>query len=753
MNIFEWFRNRKNKIKPVLTVVPDGEKPNKDVLAYFTQGILVFLLVFGSIGGFLSAYDISYDVAAVAMVIGIVSLMLSAAYATGKKRWTNLAYLIIILLYVYIAMTKFWYINSGYYSIINRIYEVARMYFSLLNGTHYAEVVANSFTTVTYFTVFVGVILVLLLNIQLNYHSGIFRILILTIPMYALPAYFELTPKPVYLIFLLAGYLSVIIAGYLRVREKRRFLLKYVLVMALLVSTVVVEAIYILLPQRFYEAVAGRSAAKEASETLVSEFVLYGPAAILGGSSASTGVSGGLLSSSPMVRSDYETDLIVRFAPYSMESVYLKAFTGKDYEGNRWYSVLDGVTDDTILTQTIDDSSLLYNARAFKTAYEDEAHRQGRGVMEVTNVGANPLYDYVPYYVDYHETRDMDEDENTGNFWSGKRYVYYPSNRNVTVEMERPDESYLKVSESCYDIVSSICDEVGFGGSPEAVAGQIITYFEENYTYTLRPGYPYGESDFITFFLKRNKKGYCAHFASSAVMMFRYLGIPARYVEGYVFSYNDVIVDGEYDSTIPYGDYYDGYAPLGETGVITLEIPDANAHSWVEIYIEGKGWVVVDPTPAGSSSETESFWEVFGNYGNASQVNAGADENTGILGQYLEKAMDNLFEMVMIVAVLAAAVILSGRLLKKWRYGKLNEKEKIRFWYQKLCRKIKRKHPEFIKLQGINMQFEWIEGTYENAGNAKELGQKLSDVFFGPALPAEEYQNVQMMLTQFYKAL
>lgn len=742
MNIFERFRNRKNKIKPVLIITPKEEKTLRDSWSYFTQGILVFLLSFGSIGGFLSAYEIDYDVATVTLVLAVISMMLSAAYATEKKRWTNLVYLIIIGAYVYIAMTRFWYINSGYYSIINQIYEVARTYFGLLNGTHYAEIVTNSFSTVTYFTVFVGVILVLLLNMQLNYHSGILRVLILTIPVYSLPAYFELTPKPVYLIFLLTGYLAVFISGYLKKREKRKYLLKYVLVMSLLVSTVVVEAVFQFLPKRFLEAMAGKNERKEATEEVVSDLILYGPAAIWGGSSASTGVSGGLLSSSPMVRSDYETDLVVRYTPYSMESVYLKAFTGKEYEGNRWYSADDGVSDEQDIAAIHEDEILSANASALKSAYERDSRTQGCGIMEVTNVGANPFFEYYPYYTDFGVN---------GSYVHS--YVYYPANRNVVVEMDTPDESYLKVSESCYDIVSSICEKAGFSGSAESIAGQIITFFEENYTYTLRPGYQYGEQDIITFFLKRNKKGYCVHFASSAVMMFRYMGIPARYVEGYVFSYNDVVVDGKYETSLLYGDYYDGYAPLGETGVITLEIPDANAHAWVEIYVEGKGWVVVDPTPAGTTAEMEDFWEAFGNYGETIETNADTDGNAGIFGQYLEKAMDNVFEIVMVAILLTAGGIAGVYVFRKWNYGRLSEKEKIRFLYKKLCRKILKKHPEFKELQGIKEQFEWIQNIYENRENAKELSQGLLDVFFGPSLSTKEYNDIQRMLAQFYKKL
>lgn len=39
--------------------------------------------------------------------------------------------------------------------------------------------------------------------------------------------------------------------------------------------------------------------------------------------------------------------------------------------------------------------------------------------------------------------------------------------------------------------------------------------------------------DFVLNFLDGTRKGYSVHYATAAAMMFRYYGIPARYVEGF----------------------------------------------------------------------------------------------------------------------------------------------------------------------------------------------------------------------------
>lgn len=83
------------------------------------------------------------------------------------------------------------------------------------------------------------------------------------------------------------------------------------------------------------------------------------------------------------------------------------------------------------------------------------------------------------------------------------------------------------------------------------------------------------DQDFISYFLSESHRGYCMHFASAATLMLRYLGIPARYVSGYVA---DVPASGR------------------------VNVPDSAAHAWVEIYINGYGWEPVEVTPAYAGS-------------------------------------------------------------------------------------------------------------------------------------------------------
>lgn len=80
---------------------------------------------------------------------------------------------------------------------------------------------------------------------------------------------------------------------------------------------------------------------------------------------------------------------------------------------------------------------------------------------------------------------------------------------------------------------------------------------------------PDGE-DFVEYFLTESHRGYCMHFASSATLILRAMGIPARYVSGFTA---DTVAGRQVD------------------------VPDRAAHAWVEIYLDGYGWYPVEVTP------------------------------------------------------------------------------------------------------------------------------------------------------------
>jgi transglutaminase-like putative cysteine protease len=109
-------------------------------------------------------------------------------------------------------------------------------------------------------------------------------------------------------------------------------------------------------------------------------------------------------------------------------------------------------------------------------------------------------------------------------------------------------------------------------GSDQAFVLAVLDKFRnEQYFYTLEP--PRLELNSVDDFLFNTRRGFCEHFASAFTMLARAAGIPARVVTGYQ--------GGEYNPI-------NGY----------LLIRQSEAHAWSEVWLEGRGWVRVDPTAA-----------------------------------------------------------------------------------------------------------------------------------------------------------
>lgn len=100
------------------------------------------------------------------------------------------------------------------------------------------------------------------------------------------------------------------------------------------------------------------------------------------------------------------------------------------------------------------------------------------------------------------------------------------------------------------------------------------------YTYTLAPGV-YGQHTADEFWFDR-KEGFCEHIASAFVVLMRAMGVPARVVTGY---------QGGQPNPL------DGY----------WVVRQSDAHAWTEVWLEGRGWVRVDPTSVVAPGRTGSF--------------------------------------------------------------------------------------------------------------------------------------------------
>ncbi|NRB39698.1 MAG: DUF3488 domain-containing transglutaminase family protein [Pseudomonadales bacterium] len=108
--------------------------------------------------------------------------------------------------------------------------------------------------------------------------------------------------------------------------------------------------------------------------------------------------------------------------------------------------------------------------------------------------------------------------------------------------------------------------------SDKAYIDSLLAYFnKEEFYYSLKP--PALGRHYIDDFLFISKTGFCEHYASSFVVLLRAVGIPARVVAGY-----------QGGDVNPYEKH--------------VSVRQMDAHAWAEVWLEGRGWLRVDPTAA-----------------------------------------------------------------------------------------------------------------------------------------------------------
>jgi transglutaminase-like putative cysteine protease len=107
-------------------------------------------------------------------------------------------------------------------------------------------------------------------------------------------------------------------------------------------------------------------------------------------------------------------------------------------------------------------------------------------------------------------------------------------------------------------------------GSDAAYVAAVLDYLRRGgFVYSLEPQ-PLG-ADAVDNLLFRTREGFCGHYASAFVTLMRAAGVPAHVVTGYL--------GGEWN-------------PVGEF----IEVRQADAHAWGEVWLQGRGWTRVDPT-------------------------------------------------------------------------------------------------------------------------------------------------------------
>ena len=178
-------------------------------------------------------------------------------------------------------------------------------------------------------------------------------------------------------------------------------------------------------------------------------------------------------------------------------------------------------------------------------------------------------------------SRNADDVFHSPDLLQGIPYHVATPQQNPLIELSPFDRKRLTRIPYKFDPrVGMLADRIG--GDHQSAAEKIAavkSYFLTNYKYHVGITIPAGAEP-LSYFLLEKPDAHCEYFASGAVILLRYLGVPCRYVTGFVVSEKNVV-----------GGFW--------------VARNRHAHAWVEAYDDQQGWVIVEATPPAGAPETK----------------------------------------------------------------------------------------------------------------------------------------------------
>lgn len=680
------------------------------------NALLVFCITAGGMGIVLSAIDSDYQTWIVELVTLVASLYVAFLYY--RKWWENVGYILLLVVVFAVGFGMQSYVSSGFYSVMNDLMESVSEYFQSNATRSYGEKIADANLAVTIAMSYIAVAASVVVNIFVSRKMRYRFLMLVVFGFLFLPLYVHLEPDMFYVVqFFVGVVVTAAIAKngdykqaadnvrYKQDEERIVYQSAYRVKLqagACLLAVVAIGAVLfsLLVPSKDYHDRHPDSAWKQSTKDAMQNVAVLGIAGLFNFYDNTGGLTSGKLGGVSAVRLDYDTDLRVTFVPQNENRFYLRRFIGQDYlyGMNRWESAK---------------AIYMRTEQRAKTAFEKNITGSAHGIVKVDNVAADPGL-YMPYY-----SLQSDLVTSPGRSQTYDYYTYSGLDRDCKLQTESIS-NWLTVPDSSKAVLDEFCKEADLTGTVAEIVQKLAAYYQDNIPYTYQPGItPYGQ-DFVSYFLKKNRRGYCAHFASAATLLLRNCGIPARYVEGYAIDPEDIGENGKILTDQKVSDYYQGYRELTDTGVVQVDVTDANAHAWVEIYDHHKGWYVVDITPASDQEEADvslwnAFMRLFRNRGNGTaQSNTGGTGATGTADaveavKRTGKVSLGVLALLLLIFVITLAVRQMIRILRcSIAYHRADTNDRLIADYQRYVRKIGHKYPAFQKQTNYETQIAWL---------------------------------------------
>lgn len=582
----------------------DGNKElKKDTLVNLVLTIILYMTLSLNL---LSMFNLQH-VNLVALLLGLVIIILM--YSMKKTRVVLYSILVLVLI---IGISLNHYLINGLLTIFNDIGHLIGKNTGMILPEYELTIDEQSLTSSASIAwALLGVIISLISFYIVKYNKAVINILLM-IGLFIFQMLFNLQPNFWYNLIIFAVSLFIAFKSYFQFSEEGKTIAKrgsHVFTVSssilLMFFSAVILMIFIFSPSTDYEKNMYTQKIADYFNIKV-EDIRYEK------SKPANLTQGDFTKLSQLDLSEEQALEVVMEKPTSL---YLRGYVGAEYTEDHWED-LDSET-------YYDNYGLFYwlNRKNFNPLQQlsivndlklSDDHIGEKGKVTINNVNANSKYLYTPYELssitsDFKDTNTYDDSMFISSNVLGERlYSYdintelvtkYPSLANKLYAEKETEEAedylqkekhyneyvyktYTQLPEHVKNIMSSQIkiddeDEENHVAYEEAIRS-VREHLNDILTYKINPEPLPEEQDFIVHLLERSQEGYSTHYATAATLMFRYLGIPARYVEGYLVTPKDIENKEAYER---------------------IDIPGENAHAWTEIYLDEIGWLPVEMTP------------------------------------------------------------------------------------------------------------------------------------------------------------
>lgn len=296
-------------------------------------------------------------------------------------------------------------------------------------------------------------------------------------------------------------------------------------------------------------------------------------------------------------------EVVLQVVMEQPEAIYLKGFIGSHYTGTGWMDLKN--------KEVYQDRQTFWALKNEKFSYATQLGQVSNILLKgnttgiaVNNCLASRKYLYVPYgmtdigkeakiYGDQAvlakglwgtDSYRLQQTENVvADYLTMSASVYNVGDCETYRKGEQIYNTYVydTYTELSKDMRDYLIQKTEYEPGEERLSYEdankrVVEYLEDALTYTTNTQLYDGTVDFVQNTLDQQKKGYDVHYATIATLLYRLYGIPARYVEGYVITKEDIQSVDAYEQ---------------------IQVSIANAHAWVEIYQDGVGFVPMEVLP------------------------------------------------------------------------------------------------------------------------------------------------------------